>query len=80
MLAIIMHLATLVAILCRKALAGDGWSLCGIWGFCRFGVNWLVSFAWLTLCLQPCQKLPRKEKALADIPRVVRTVEMWRLH
>jgi hypothetical protein len=80
MLAIIMHLATLVAILCRKAPGGDGWSLCGIWGFCRFGVNWLVSFAWLTLCLQPCQKFPRKEKALADIPRVVRTVEMWRLH
>jgi len=34
MLAIIMHLATVVAILCWKAPGGDGWSLCGISGFC----------------------------------------------
>jgi hypothetical protein len=39
MLAIIKHLATLVAILWRKAPAGDDWSLCGILVFCWVGVS-----------------------------------------
>jgi hypothetical protein len=39
MLAIIKHLATLVAILWRKAPAGDDWSLCGILIFCWVGVS-----------------------------------------
>lgn len=71
MLAIIMHLATVVAILCRKAPGGDGWSLCGIWVFCWFGLYWIVLSILVPRCLQPCQKFPKEKKAAADIGELI---------
>jgi len=59
-LAIIMYLATLVAILWRKASQGDGWSLCGIGYFCLIDADRDQQAYLYSMTQRKVLRLPRK--------------------